>query len=383
MEPTSLDGEVSLASLTHDPGPAVARYRPASVVDVPGMSGWLVIGREAAVDVLRRDQDFTVDDPRFTTARVVGTSMLSLDGDEHQRHRSPFVAPFRRGALGKLGLWLNEQTQALAGQLGPHGRGELRTALAGPLAAATIHRALGFRDTSPATMLGWYRDIAAAVSDLSDGAEPHPDAAEAMSQLRATVAQTIESSPSSMLGALAQGDLTGQEIAQNTAVVLFGAIETAEGMIANALWHLLAHPAQLERVRADRSLVAQAIEESLRLEPAAAVVDRYATRATTIGDHQISRGELVRISLAAAGRDPNVFANPNAFDIDRADSRLHLAFAAGPHLCIGLLLARIETAAAIEAVLDHMPQIKLAADATPPSGLIFRKPQRLSAHWMV
>ena len=72
---------------------------------------------------------------------------------------------------------------------------------------------------------------------------------------------------------------------------------------------------------------------------------------------------------------------PATFDIDRPDARLHLAFATGPHLCIGLLLARLQTAAAIGAVLARLPAIRLDADATAPSGLIFRKPDRLTASW--
>ena len=71
---------------------------------------------------------------------------------------------------------------------------------------------------------------------------------------------------------------------------MFGGIETTEGMIANAAWHLLSHPGQLDLVRADPGLLPQAIEESLRLEPAAAVVDRYATRDVELGGAEVSRG---------------------------------------------------------------------------------------------
>ena len=98
----------------------------------------------------------------------------------------------------------------------------------------------------------------------------------------------------------------------NAAVLLFGGIETTDGMLANAIWHLLSNPDQLARVRADPSLVAAAVEESLRLEPAAAVVDRYATRDVELAGARIAQGDLVTVSLAGANRDPPSSTSPTA-----------------------------------------------------------------------
>src|SRR3712207_7090126 len=113
-------------------------------------------------------------------------------------------------------------------------------------------------------------------------------------------------------------------------------------MIATALMHLLQHPGALAEVRADPSLLVAAVEESLRLEPAAATVDRYATRDVELGGASISRGDLVIISIAAANRDPAVWHDPDRFDLHRPSRPGHVAFAAGPHVCIGMHLARME-----------------------------------------
>jgi cytochrome P450 len=165
--------------------------------------------------------------------------------------------------------------------------------------------------------------------------------------------------------------------------MLFGGIETGEGMTTTLFWHLLTNPAQLAAVRTDRSLVGAAVEESLRLEPAAARVDRYATADHDLAGAAIRRGDLVIASLTAANRDPAAYPDPESFDLTRANPRAHVAFAYGPHACIGVHLARLETQSALDAVLDAWPDVRLDTDATPPTGVIFRKPRTLPVSWVV
>ena len=191
----------------------------------------------------------------------------------------------------------------------------------------------------------------------------------------------------SLLAAAAQhvgrsGALSTGEAVSNAAVLMFGGIETTEGMITNAAWHLLSHPDQLGLVRDDPELLPNAIEESLRLEPAAAVVDRYATRDVMLGDALVRQGDLVTVSLAGAGRDPAVFADPDQFAVRRENANRHLAFARGPHFCLGVHLARLEAHAALGALLS-LPGLRLDPDqpAAQPAGLVFRKPAALPVCW--
>jgi hypothetical protein len=183
-------------------------------------------------------------------------------------------------------------------------------------------------------------------------------------------------------GGAADGSrLTADEVISNAAVLMFGAIETTEGMIANTLVHLLTNPAQLALVRRDPSLVPNAVEESLRLEPAAALVDRYATAAVRLAGADIQRGDLVSVSLAGAGRDPAVFAEPDSFDVRRPNAQQHLAFAHGPHFCLGIHLARLEAVAAVRTALT-LPGLRLAPGSEcAPRGLVFRKPPELRVRW--
>jgi cytochrome P450 len=180
----------------------------------------------------------------------------------------------------------------------------------------------------------------------------------------------------------AAAEALGREPAlSNAGVLLFGGIETTEGMIANALVHLLSHPDQLALVGAEPALLANALEESLRLEPAAAAVDRYATAETELAGTRIARGDLVRVSISAANRDPAVFADPDRFDVRRPNARRHIAFAHGPHVCLGMHLARLEALVALERLFARLPGLQLDGPPPRPRGLIFRKPPAVPARW--
>ena len=350
------------------------------VVWLPALEGWLVTGRDAAIVALRDADTFTVDDERFSTAIVVGRSMLSTDGDEHVRHRAPFVAPFARTAVASAHAESTTATaQRLAHDLVPQRRAELRTELAGPLAVAVIARALSLVEVNEADVLGWYRAIVAGVDRVSTGQSVEAITDQAVASLRSCVEATA-----ALAGPLHEAAevLSSDEVFSNTAVLMFGAIETSEAITANAVWHLLTEPCLVDVIRQNRQRVGDLIEESLRLEPAAAVVDRYATRDVQLAGAAIGSGDFVRISLAGANRDPSMFVEPDRFDLDRPNARQHLAFVQGPHVCLGMHLARTQAAAAINAVLDQLVDLELDPDfLEPPSGLIFRKPRRLQARW--
>ncbi|MCX4878971.1 cytochrome P450 [Streptomyces sp. NBC_00847] len=379
-----LGAATTLAELAHDPHPRLALLRAHEPVSwLPELGGWLVTRRDLALSVMRDAETFTVDDPRFSTAQVVGPSMLSLDGERHTRHREPFNAPFRpRQVRDGFASFIERETDRLVTALEPAGAAELRRVFAGPLAVAVVTEALGLVGTSADTVLTWYDSIVRSVSDITAGHEAGPAGAAAYAQLRAAVEGTVADRGSGSLLLSAAGRLTLPEVASNAAVMMFGGIETTEAMITNALLQLLANPGQLVLVRADFDLLDGAIEESLRLEPGAVVVDRYATRDIELGPASIRRGAPVTVSLAGANRDPAVFPDPDRFDVRRANARLQLAFAHGPHHCIAAHLARLETRIALQRLLERLPALRLDPDhPTTPHGLVFRKPSTLNVLW--
>jgi cytochrome P450 len=358
---------------------------------VPVLGAWLVTGYDLAVQVLRDARTFTVDDPRFSTAKVVGPSMLSLDGAQHARHRGPFTRPFRSEEIhARLDTFTRAEAGRLVAAIEPRGAAELRRAVAGPLAVTVMAEALGLGRTDPAQVLAWYDGIVAAVQAEAAGprAQSDPEAAvtatgtAAFAELAASLRRVIAEPPASSLLADVTGLLTEDEAISNAGVLLFGGIETTEGMIANAMLHLLSSPGELRLVRADRRLIPAAIEESLRLEPAATVVDRYATSDAELSGARIRAGDQVTVSIAGANRDPAVFADPDRFDVRRPNATRHLAFAHGPHFCLGAHLARLEAQIAVETLLDRLPGLRLnTVGPSAPRGLVFRKPPDLRVSW--
>ncbi|MEV1084512.1 cytochrome P450 [Streptomyces sp. NPDC050211] len=379
-----LGSATTLAELEADPHPRLALLRAHEPVSwLPALGGWLVTRRDLALRVMRDADTFTVDDPRFSTARVVGPSMLSLEGAEHARHRAPFTDPFRpRDVRERFAGFVADEAARLVETVRPRGRAELRREVAGPLAVAVVAESLGLVDADAKAVLSWYDAIVGAVSDITAGRPATPAGAAAFDELRDSVEATVTAGVDTSLLVAAAERLKLPEVVANAAVLLFGGIETTEGMIANAVLHLLSEPGQLALLRADPGLVDAAIEESLRLEPAAAVVDRYATADVTIGGAEVRHGDLVVVSLAAANRDPEVFPDPDRFDLRRTNSRLQLAFAHGPHFCLGAHLARLETRVCLLTLLDRLPGLRLdAAASTAPSGLLFRKPSAVHVRW--
>lgn len=374
---------VTVEQLSANPHPLLARLRAEEPVSwVPALDGWLVTVRELAIAVMRDPDTYTVDHPRFSTAQVIGPSMLSLDGLEHRRHREPFTEPFRSERVrATLADWMQRRAGDLVDEMAPAGAGDLRAGLAAPLAIEAMSETLGLSGVQPADISNWYEAIVAAVHAVTEGGKvPHPGKA-AFGDLHGAVSASLDDS-ALLSPAIDRGDLSLDEIVSNVAVLLFGGVVTADSSTSMALQYLLGDPRALTEVVADSSLASNAVEEAFRLEPSASVVDRYATRPSELGSVSIPEGDLVRVSLASANRDESVFEDPDRFDVHRPNASQHLTFARGPHACLGIHLARLEARTAIEALVGRLGSPRLDwTRYAEPEGLVFRAPSTVHALW--
>lgn len=371
---------LSLEDLTRDPHPSLASLRKDTPVAwVESLEAWLVTSHQLCTEVMLDAETFTVDDPRFSTQQVIGPSMLSLDGAEHRRHRDPFAPPFRAAKMAELRQQIEDEASRLVEAVAADGGGDLRARVAAPLAVSVMAGVIDLEDVSVPDLLGWYEAIVDAVHEVTAGHPVPQSGLDAFDDLKRAVAVNMTSSR--LLGPVDEGgSLDVDEIVSNVAVLLFGGVVTSESSTAIAFHHLLADPEIQTALRGDRSAVKPFVEETFRIEPSAAAVDRYATRDVELGGARIARGDLVRVSLSAANRDPAVFPDPHRLDWTRDNLGRSLTFARGPHACLGIHLARLETVVAVETLLDQPgPLVSPGLDAV--EGLVFRVPMSVVATW--
>ena len=401
------DEHLTFAALHDDPYPLLARLRDETPVrHAPAMGMWLVTRRDLILTVLRDPATFTVERDDSPIRDTFGRHMLSTDGERQRRDKSACAPPFNARAVREdagpaVAHECERLLERLAGSVtGDIGWAELRGALAGPLAVFSVAHLLGLPVGVHATLRGWYDDFAAALADFDPTSRARARGRARAEEFRRVVRWLVRRARDegegavhgrTLLGALARGESSGnggsdrlddEAICANALIVLFGGIETTEAAILNATWSLLAHPAQAELVRREPSLLPNAIEESLRWEPAVQTCHRYATRDVVLGGVTVPAGATVQCMIGGANRDPAHFEEPDVFDVHRANASDHLAFGVGRHFCLGAALARREVQLALGGLLARFPTIALDSDRPcRPEGHEFRKPPELWVRW--
>jgi cytochrome P450 len=165
---------------------------------------------------------------------------------------------------------------------------------------------------------------------------------------------------SDMMTLQAEGAPLGDgEISNNLQGLLIGGNLTTTDLIGNAIWLFLTHPSELAKLKADPSLINNAVEEVLRYESPVDITGRIAPRDLEVGGCPVKQSQSLFASLRGANRDPAAFPDPHRFDIARKDAP-HVAFGGGLHLCIGAPLARMEAQVAIASFFDAFPNARLA-----------------------
>jgi len=366
---------------------ALDRLREVEPVSwVPALGGWLVTGHAPARDLLARHEDFTVwAEPNLVRASL-GLMMLTTDGEAHDRQRLPFDDPFRmRAVRQRFEGPVTSRVEALLDELAPRGACELVDDFAAPFAVGVAGDVLGLSLEVP-SIQGFYEAFAGAM--VYDGdPEPQRRADTARAELDALLlgelARVRDRADGSITAAVASDptvELADEEVVAQLRVVLFGAVETVQSMVVNAVLLLLGHPEQLALARGDAELLRNALDEAMRLIPPVAFIERWSARDTVLGDVALGRGEFLGVSTLAANRDPSVFEEPLRFDVRRANARRHLAFSFGLHHCLGFNLARLQGAIAVGALLERLPGLELE-EAPEPGGFAFRRPAYLRLRW--
>jgi cytochrome P450 family 142 subfamily A polypeptide 1 len=172
-----------------------------------------------------------------------------------------------------------------------------------------------------------------------------------------------------LMSALVHAEVDGDRLAHDEVVfesllILIGGDETTRHVITGGLYQLLCDPDRWARLRADRSLVPSAVEESLRWVSPIKNMARTAARDVELGGRTITAGQKLLLLYPSANRDGDQFPEPDTFDIGREPND-HVAFGFGPHFCLGASLARLEVRVAFERLLDRLPDLHLVEADEP------------------
>ena len=346
-----------------------------------GDLGVTVLGFAEGQHVLTHPDTFSSSIYDQIMGPVMGRTILELGGAEHRASRA-LVSPSFRSAL--LEGWRSELVEVVVDELidrfSGRGHAELVREFTFAFPVQVIARILGL----PRSDYPRFQRLSIELLNVVYNWEAGIAASRALKAYFGEVLADRRRAPQDdLVSTLAESEidgtrLTDDEIFAFLLLILPAGVETTYRSSGNLLVALLSEPALLEAVRADRALVRGAIEEGLRWEPPISSVVRLAVRDCVLGGVQISSGTTVNVSVAAANRDPAHYPDPDRFDPTRRHIT-HLTFGGGPHLCLGMHLARMETTVALNALLDRLPGLRLDPGAPAPkiAGVAFRSPAAL------
>ena len=361
------------------PHPMIARLRQkGNILRTYTINGWCVVSHED-VKALLRDTRLSSEVFRSTLIQVVIRSaaqglitpiidypnIVNLDAPDHTRLRKLAARSFTSRFVQSL----TPKISALVSELLDNAEGtaeiEVMDSLAKPLPAIVIAEMLGV----PTEERHYFEQWSAALIKYAEilNADAIHEAVLGDLAMRTYLQDLVEAKRTSpgqdLISALIEAEEDGdkldiEELLSLCTILLVAGHETTTRLIGSCLCLLLQHPDQLAEVRSDRSLLKNAIEEALRLEPPVMALSRLVPETFEYKGHVFKKGQLILLSIAGANRDPKVTPSPDAFNIHR-EAFEHVSFGHGIHLCLGMPLARLEAEEAINQLLDRFPDLTL------------------------
>jgi cytochrome P450 len=344
-------------------------------------SGVTVLGYDECQTVLTHPDTYSSSIYESIMGPVMGRTLLELGGAEHRASRA-LVSPSFRAAL--LDRWRDELVEVVVHELidsfAPRGRAELAGDFTFAFPVQVIARIMGL----PRQDYHRFQRLSIELLNVVYNWDTGIAASAALKRYFSDILAERRRNPQDdLITMLSQTEIDGARLSDDEIfafllLILPAGVETTYRASGNLLVALLTEPEQLAAVRADHDLVRGAFEEALRWEPPITTVMRMAARDCELSGVAIPAGTNVSVSVAAANRDPKRYPDPDRFDPTRKNIA-HLTFGGGPHLCLGMHLARMEAVVAINALLDRLPDLRLDPNAAAPriSGMAFRSPAAL------
>ncbi|WP_250556804.1 cytochrome P450 [Pseudonocardia lacus] len=304
-------------------------------------------------------------------------SLLEREGEPHDRLRRLVAGAFARGHVARLGPWVRELADRmvadLARRVDDEGSADLLGDVAAVLPVEVIAELLGVEEPARSRLRGWSNAI---VTMYEPATGPDADArragaerasAEFVDALRELAGHRRRHPGDDLVTDLLAGGEEGRvdedELVGTAALLLMAGHEATVNVLGNGVLALLRHPDQWERLVGEPDVLDTAVEELIRYDPPLQLFERTAVVDTEVAGHPVPAGTKIAALLGAAARDPAAVDRPDELDIGRTRNP-HLGFGAGVHYCLGAPLARLEVAAALDALRRRLPDLRLAAE--PP-----------------
>ncbi|HEY0791768.1 MAG TPA: cytochrome P450 [Chthoniobacterales bacterium] len=393
-------------SYVDDPYPLFAAVRAATPVFYNAKLGYWVITRyEDVRSVLRNPKQFSaansLDVPPvcpaagqvlFEAGLNVIPTLTNTDPPHHTRVRRLTNQAFTSERVKGTEGYVREFTRRILTTRFRGGRADLVKDLTWELPPRIVHQLLGFpdQDTSffqpgidhPLQIL-WGRPTESEQVGVARGMAAFWTHTE---QLVAARTQRPEDDFITALLEARAGDLeplSPKEVSSIIFGILSAGHETTTSLLTHGFYRLLRDRDSWNRIRTDPTLIPNAVEEVLRIDPSVVAWRRVTTEGVNLAGATIPANAQVLLLLGSANRDPAVFEEPDVFDIDRQNARSQLAFGVGAHLCLGAPLARLEARIVFEEVSSHLPSLRLVPDQKMdfPPNLLFREPLSLLVEW--
>ncbi|MDO5631180.1 MAG: cytochrome P450 [Paracoccus sp. (in: a-proteobacteria)] len=315
--------------------------------------------------------------------RFVQTSMLEIDGPDHDRLRRAVFPFFTRTRLESLRPAIAATADALIRDLLPRGRIDFIADLASDLPGRIIGRLIGVPDEDSRQMTGWSEDVV-SYFDIDRTAEKKARAEQAtvlfhdyLVCLRdERITRPRDDLMTALIGAESRGDLRGDELIAAVMQILHAGHGSTIDVLGSGLHALLTHPDQMQRLRDDPALMPLAVQEMFRWAAPLPFFHRYASVDLTVAGRDWPQGTKFALLYASANRDPAAFPEPDRFDVARSPNR-HIAFGGGPHVCLGNNLSRMNMEAIFTALLAQTSRITLDGPVIWKSGLQAHGPTSL------